>query len=67
MDNPLEEIGANELDEIAIRDYYRKVSVYDENGDLKFYHHKGRVNEVLVALSEHGGIDVSQWRVVENE
>jgi len=65
--NPLEQSGQNQLDEIALRDFYKKVTVYDEEGTVKLFHIKGRVYEILEVMKEHGGIDTSGWRIVENE
>lgn len=65
--NPLEQDGQNQLDEIALRDFYKQVTVYDEEGVIKLFHIKGRVYEILEVMREHGGVDTSGWRVVENE
>lgn len=67
MDNPLEEVGLNQLNEIEAADFYKKVTVYDENDQIRLFCLKGRVNDILTVLTEHGGEDVSKWRIVENE
>lgn len=67
MDNPLEQIGSNELNAIEQADFFKKVTVYDENDQVRLYALKGRVNELITVLSQEGGEDVSKWRVVENE
>lgn len=65
--NLLEQDGQNQLDEIALRDFYKRVTVYDEEGTVKLFHIKGRVHEILEVMREHGGVNTSGWRIVENE
>jgi hypothetical protein len=61
--NELEQLSQQQLNEIEEKDFYRSVSVYNENGIKIMTHYKGRINEVLKVISESGQ-DVSEWKVI---
>lgn len=61
--NELEQMSKQQLDEIEEKDFYRSVTVYNEDGIKIMTHYKGRIGEVMKIISESGQ-DVSQWKVV---